>query len=338
MHLSKKAVEAAGYKEYPDTDVIEVSFNIIRVYSLQGIVFENGCEDKRSEVITFLDRCTVAIAQSINEASKLLTGKVFVNNEGKWLSEKKINPPFLLIYFKESAPRELKGGYRHEIDGDIHTYDAFPEGNREIREWEDEVLPGIVTSLMITLSTLNRKVKLVPIDYSIFGITKDGSTLFNSKFTFSATGYTSSQISIERINASLSDSTRLLPALTKGACRDFYAALNEPDRMKKFLGYFQFIERYTQSTYKTLNSNDAKGVSNTSQHINELVELKSLAQRFDWCADIAWDNIEKSDVNSFLEAKKVRDRLSHGEHVEESKLPVEKIKELALKILSTKKT
>lgn len=348
MFLTKYAIEAMGYKEFPDTDSLEISFGIIKVYSLQGMVFENDCEDKKSEAVTLFDRCVVSIAQSVNEASKLLIGDVFADDEEKWLSEKKANPPFLLIYFKESAPRELKGGYRQENDGYIYTYDAFPEGKKEIREWEEETLPGIVTSLTVNLSTLDRQVKLIPVERSIFGVTKEGTTVFDLKITGSGSCYVSSPKSIEQINTSLCNSKRLLPVLTKDVCRNFYAALNEPDRMKQFLGYFQFLERYTHSTYKTLSyNNDAKGVFNVPQRINGSVskffenmfsDSKNLAQRFHWCAIIAWDNIEESDVNCFLEVKKVRDRLSHGEHVEEPELPVEKVKELALKILGTKKT
>lgn len=348
MILSKNAIEAMGYKEFPDTDVLEISFGIIKAYSLRGIVFEKDCEDKKSEAITLLDRCTVAIAQSVNEASKLLTGDIFADDEEKWLSEKKANPPFLLIYFKESVSRELKGGYRQEKDGYIYTYDAFPSGKKEIKEWEEEVLPSVVTSLIVNLSILDRQVELVPIERSIFGVTNEGITLFDLKITGSANIYTSSQKSVEQINISLGNSKGLLTVLTKDVCRNFYAALNEPDRMKQFLGYFQFLERYTHSTYKALSyNNDVKGVFNIPQRINMPVsrffenifsDSKSLAQRFHWCAIIAWNNVEESDVNTFIEAKKVRDRLSHGEHVENPELPVEKVKELALKLLGTKKT
>ncbi len=346
--LSKHTIEAMGYKEFPDTDVLEISFGIIKVYSLRGMVFENDCEDKKSEVITLFDRCAVAIAQSVNEASKILTGDVFSDDEKKWLLEKKANPPFLLIYFKESIPRELKGGYRQKKGGFIYTYDAFPKGKKEIREWEEVSLPGIVTSLTVNLSTLDRQVKLVPVERSIFGVTREGTTLFDLKVTGSGSGYVSSPKSIGQINMSLSNSKGLLPILTKDVCRNFYAGLNESDRTKKFLGYFQFLERYTHSTYKTLSyNNNVKGIFNVPQRINEpaskffkniFSDSKSLAQRFHWCAIIAWGNIEEIDVDSFLEAKKVRDRLSHGEHVEEQDLPVEKVKGLALKILGTKKT
>ncbi|HIE06595.1 MAG TPA: hypothetical protein EYP64_00970 [Desulfarculaceae bacterium] len=343
LTLSKHAIEAMGYIEFPETDVTEVHFGVLKAYCIRGMVFEQACEEKQSEVVSLSERCTIAISQSINEASKLLTEDVFSDDEQKWLSDKKVSPPFLLIYFKESVSRELRGGYRQEKDGYIYTYDAFPEGKKEIKEWEEDALPGIVTALTVKLSTLEKQVELVPIERSIFGTTKDGITLFDLKVTGSASGYVSSPKSVDKINSSLESAKGLLPVLTKDVCRNFYAALNEPDRMKQFLGYFQFIERYTHSTYKSLNYNDdAKVAFNVPERVNEpatkffermFADSKNLSQRFHWCAIIAWQNIEENDVNYFIEVKKVRDRLSHGEHVEESELPVEKVKTLALKLL-----
>ena len=50
----------------------------------------------------------------------------------------------------------------------------------------------------------------------------------------------------------------------------------------------------------------------------------------------AWGQLGDKDVCDFLELKKVRDKLAHGEHIEESDLPVEKAKMLGLKLLGTK--
>ena len=163
MILTKYAIEAMGYTEFPETDMIEIHFGIIKAYSLRGMFFEQACVEKQSEVVSVSDQCTFAIAQSINEASKMLTGDNFSDDEEKWLSDKKANSPFLLIYFRESVPRELRGGYRQEKDGYIYTYDAFPEGKKEIREWEDGAVPGIITALTVTLSTLDRQLEQITI-------------------------------------------------------------------------------------------------------------------------------------------------------------------------------
>lgn len=348
LTLSKNVIEAMGFKEFPINDLLEVRFGTIKVFSLRGMFFENESDEKKSKVISISDRCTVAIAQSINEASELLTGDVFTEDEDNWLSSKKAIPPFLLIYFEESQLTKLQGGYRQEKNGCVYTYDAFPDGKKEIRDWENDSIPGIVTSLTVNLSTIERQVELVPLETAVFGTTQDGATLYDVKVTGNASGYVSSPKSVDEINASLEKSKKLIPILTKDVCRNFYTALNEPDRMKQFLGYFQFIERYTHSTFKTLSfNNDAKVIFNVPERINEpifrffeklFIDAKNLAQRFHWCAIIAWEDIEEIDISFFLEAKEIRDRLSHGELVEESALPVEKLKILCLKLLGTKKS
>ena len=341
MILFRHAIEAMGYTEYPLTELIEVHFGILKAYSLRGMVFEQDREGKHSEVVSVADRCTIAIAQSINKASKILAGDIFVEDEEKWLSDKKVNPPFLLIYFREASPTELRGGYRQEKDGYILTYDAFPDGKKEIREWEDEAIPGIVTSLTVNLSTLEQQVDLIPIERIIFGITSKGQTLFDLKVTGSFSGYVSSPKSLEEINTSLEKSKELLPVLTKDVCRNFYAALNEPDKMKRFLGYFQFIERYTHSTYKSLDYSKAFNVPDrvkeSMMKFSEKIFKNSddLSKCFYLCSMIAWEKIEDSDVACFLEIKDIRNKLSHGGHVEEKELPVDKAKALALKLLGT---
>ena len=112
MILSKYRIEQMGFNEFPDNDILEATFSIIKVYSLRGLFFEPDCEDNKSEAVSLTDSCTVVIAQSVNEALKTIIGYRYVDDEEKWLSEKKATPPFLLIYFKGRERMELHGGYR----------------------------------------------------------------------------------------------------------------------------------------------------------------------------------------------------------------------------------
>lgn len=325
MGWTKHGIEGMGYKEYPDTDVLEMSFfGLIRVYSLQGILFEDGCQEKKSEVITLSDRCSIAIAQSVNEASKTLAGDVFFDDEEKFLSETGAIPPFLLIHFKTNEPIELRGGYRKEKDGYIYTYDSFPELGREIAEWEEHKLPNIETCLIVNLSSLiNGSIKLIPIDSNIFGVTKEGKTLFDKKIDVSVSCYSSSPKTIKEINLSLWEPEKIPSFLNEKLCKNFVAALNESGRSKQFLRYFQFIEKCTHHTYKIMNSSKDKTY---------------LSKKFLWCATNAWEYAEESDLEDFMEVKNIRDKLSHGSMaVKESEVPLEKIENLASKIVGIKK-
>ncbi len=346
MMLSKHAIENMGFTEHPESDELEISFGIIKVYSLRGLVFEKDSELKQSRVASFGKNCKSVIGQSINEACKLLTGDGFTDDEEKWLSDNKVSAPFLLVYFWESEPRILRGGYRQEKDGGIVTYDAFPEGKAEIRDWEHEVELRIITALTVHLSTLERQVEIVPVAREVFGTTHQGQTVFDIKVTGSATLNVSSPKSAEGMTQSLAEAVRLFGDLTKDSSRHFYAALNEDDRLKKFLGYFLFIERLTHRTFKSLSyEENAKELFRSQQRLEKSAEVffsavfsesKTLTQRFHWCAMLAWKQLDDQDINHFVEMKKVRDRLAHGEHIDESDLPVEKAKTLGLKLLGAK--
>ncbi len=240
----------------------------------------------------------------------------------------------------------LKGGYRKEEYGYIFLYDAFPEKKTDIKNLEKESLPNIITSLTVNLSTLERQVEIVPIDRSVFGKTKDNVTVFDIKLTMSGRGYVSTPKEVEEINLLLDQSKKQAKKLTKEICSHFYLAFNEEDRLKSFLGYFYFIERYTHSTFKTLTYKDDVGKTfSFPSRIEESMdkffnksfsEAKNLTQRFYWCAMLVWDSLDEKDMTCFQEIKDFRDKLSHGESVQESTLPVEKAKVLAMKLLGTK--
>jgi hypothetical protein len=344
--FSKYAIESMGYEMFPDTDVLHIHFGIIHVYSIQGMNFEQTIKDKLSQVIHISEQCSLVVAQSINEGTEILAGdKFFDGDEEKWLADKQYQPPFLVIFFRESKSRELIGGYRKKVDDAIHIHDGFPEGKKEIKDWEEETLPTIVTALTVNLSTLDHQVKLIPLERSIFGTTKDEETVFDVKLTFSGTATVSRSKSLEEINLALDKSKILQNTLTKDTCRNFYVALNEKDRMKQFLGYFQFIERYTHSSYKLLAfDGNSKQMFNIPKHLDESIfnffkrnfeESKTLSTRFHWCSIMIWGNIGDDDVACFIDAKKVRDKLSHGEAILETEIPVEATKKLALKLLGT---
>ena len=122
-------------------------------------------------------------------------------------------------------------------------------------------------------------------------------------------------------------------------------ALEEPDRLKQFLYYFLFIERFTHSQFKKIDyDNYAKNMFNIPARIKNVgmeffkerqLDAKNLSQRFQWCSLLFWNEIDDSDVTSFKELKKTRDLISHGENVIESTLPVEEIRRLALKLLGS---
>lgn len=347
MKIAKSVIKSMGFSEHPSDDVLEVNFGIIRIFSLNGINLNTENKDDLSEVISFDNSCTAIISNSINDASVKLTGDNFTEeDEKKWLSKIKAYPPFILIYFQESEHHVLTGGNRQIKNGDIYTYDAFPNGKSEIRRWEKESLPIIITSLTVHFSNSEQHVKLIPVQKSIFGTTKTGQTLFDIKMSGSANLSISHPKTIAELNSSLNKVQDLYLNLSWESIRPLYAALNETDQLKKFLATFLFIERYTHSQYKLLSyEENAKKSFNIPDRLNEsgtkffnsrFMDAKNLSQRFHWCAMLSWDTINDEDIRTFHEIKKLRDRLIHGEDIDESTLPIKGIKTLAFKLLRIK--
>jgi hypothetical protein len=346
MVLTKYALEKMGFSEYPESDVLAIQFSIVRVYSIQGLNFNPDSPLTISKVIEFGENCSAVVSNSINDACRTLTGDNFIDeDEEQWIESKKVKPPFVLIYFKEFQSRILKGGRRKEHDGNIITYDAFPEGKADIRKWEKESLPSIVTSLVVHLSTLKRPVFLIPVERAISGKTDTGVTVFDIKMTGSANIVVSFEKTSTELNVSLLKASELFKKLEYKTSQHFFSALNEDDRLKQFLSYFMFIERHTHRQFKALNyEDDASSAFNVPQRLIQSGKLffeerfndsHNLAQRFHWCAILTWHQLNDQDISDFLDIKKTRDRLTHGEDILESELPVEKARNLALKLLGT---
>lgn len=341
IRLSPELLKKMGYADFPESDVLEISFGVLCVYTIQG-VFITNTDVKSTEKIEFGKNCSLTVSQSINAGSKLLTGDDFVENEEEWASDKNAHPPFVLIFFKESTVKSLKGGYRQSIDNTIHLHDAFSKDKIEIEEWKEKSLPNIITSLTVHFSTLEKQVKIIPIEESIFGSTKDGKTVFDTRFSMSAEMVVSSPKEHEEVSLNLKNAKELFLKLNEKSSRHIYSALIEPDRLKQFLSYFLFIERYTHSEYsRTKKNSDIESLLTIPSRLSTagLEFFKSfqenahnLSQKFLWCSLLVWENIDNHDISDFKEVKKVRDKISHGEDIHEAKLPVEKIKTLSLKL------
>jgi len=341
--LSNYAIEKMGYTKFSEDDHISVKFAVQRIYTLQGVKLQDNVSPLISKAIVFGKQCKVIIAQSVNEAANIITGEDYAENEDEWAAEKKARPPYVLVCFEEQEAHILRGGYRQEKDDYILTYDAFENGKKEIEKWELDELPSIITALTVHFSMFNLPVKLITLDRNVYGKTANGKTLFDSKMKISGKGYVSRPKSVDEINSSLQRAVDLYSSLNEKTSRNIFMALEERDPLKQFLYYFLFIERFTHSQFKNINFDDcAKHIFNIPTRLDKAgigffkerqLDSKNLAQRFQWCSLLVWDNFNDEDVDAFKSLKKTRDLISHGENVDETKLPIHIARNLALKML-----
>lgn len=346
MRLTKDVIEAMGFKEHSSDEILEATFHLVKVYSIQGFVFDELEEIKQTNPIQFGQICTAIIGSSVNAISNTLFENDFVEDEEEWQKESKTFPPFLFLHFGPTKPYQIKGGFRKKENETIVTYDCFPEAEKQLTRWEDDFLASIITSISVKFSSPDKPVNFISISRTVFAKTREGETLHNtSKPQMNATAYVSTKIKSKQVNSLLLESSKLYCNLdTKKISRYFYMGLEEEDKFKQFLYFFLFIERYTHYVFKKIDHNKhSKELMNIPVRLKEsaqefLIERqqdsKNLAQRFHWCSIFVWTNIVDEDIKKFKNIKKVRDEISHGENIKEVELPVGIARELALKLLS----
>lgn len=348
--LSRSLIEASGFIEYPVEDSLDILFRVMQVYSVSGVRFGKESGVLTTEVISFGKSCSVVITNSIDDASLKLIGEPYFNKDGdeaKFIKEKEVFPPFLIVYFKESKAKILQGGYRKEADGNIYLYDGFPEGKVEIKTWIREELPSIIVSLMVQFSSDDAPVNLVPVHRAIFGKTKDGKSVFDIKAQASSPELTiSKNHNAGELETLVKQSANLCSKVNTNEIRNLYSAFNEKDKLKQFLSYFHFVERFTHKNFETLSEKpdlstilqipDRLESSGDEFFKGQFRESKNILQRFNWCALVAWENVTDDDMDFFKEAKTLRDKISHGAQYDVTTLPVRKLRNLAFKLVRTK--
>jgi hypothetical protein len=344
MPITKHGIEFFGYVDHPETDILKIDFCAFKIYSLAGLEIQSESTPPLSELVEFGKNCAVVVSNSLNNAAMKLTGENFIDSdETDWHKERGTRPPFLIILFKESNPRVLKGGYRQTYNSDLLLHDAFPGVETEISSWEEKNLPNIIASLTISLSSFNGSVTIRPIESIIFGVTTSGQKVLNHTIAFSADISTTSRKPLGDIASKVQESKFLYTKLEPDTCKHLFLAMNETDRLKQFLNYFLFIERYTHSQFAKIKNDDnhtrlfnnpprlkLKGLEFFS---GQLDLAKNLKQRFQWCALLQWENLDDSDIECFERVKKIRDGISHGDSIDPKSLPIESIKSLSHKLL-----
>jgi hypothetical protein len=343
MVLSNHVVKAMGFSEIPVGTRIEALFNLVLVYNVEGINFKDMPPESFANIIHRNEEFSFAFGNSINEIFKTILNDNFVENEGEWQKEKNTNPPYLVVHIGLKDPFVCETGYWKKEKENILTYDAFPIAKQLLKECERRVIPALISSLTLQFSKIHNPIRFKKIERVVFGKTITDENLFDIHSSMSAKGFTSRNVSPDEVKLKIRDSMNYYYNVDPKVSSLFHSGLEENDRFKQFLNFFQALEIYTHKVFKKIEFNlYVNKLNNVPFRIKEAgtnflldrqSESKNLNDRFMWCAILVWDNLEDKDIEDFKSIKKIRDELSHGEQITESNLPNEKIEKLLLKIL-----
>jgi hypothetical protein len=336
--ISTAALDAIGFR---DGLAVEATFHSVNVYFLQGIqcsqaTLEHAAGTTRSGI-----NYQLAIGFSVNDASKRLFGDTLVDDELKWAEQHACTGPYLLVEV-EASPAKRVGRVKDE-GASITTYNMFSSEKMALSAMEDDVLPQAVSAVSDLLRAAGNQCAARHVVREVFGLTSDSRRpVHDIRFSMSGTLSVSRIVNEETIRYALKEAPMLAPRLDPNVAKFLHLGTDEADPLRKFLFFFLAVEIETHRTFADIDhATKVACVLDASLHNNEIAtvflqaqpeRLKTLKDRFIWCAMFAWPGMTTVDLGEFAQLKSVRDKLSHGEITAPPSSAVASIEALALKL------
>jgi hypothetical protein len=343
MGLTSYSLEKMGFEPIPPNIAIEANFRSLNVYEVRGIVSDKKSPLDPATLMRTDNEVSFSLGCSVNEVCRQLVDDDFADDEDKWRSETNSTPPYLIVLTESSERAICSHGYWQHANGEIVTHDCFTEAKEALQKLENQKTGVVVAALSALLSNDQRPVHFIPVAREVFAETNQNKRLRDLRFTFSAEAYVSSPIETASASTKIDSALSLSHLLHPKVGYFFGLASKEKDRLKKFLYLYLVIEIHTHQTFKALDYSgaveslhvlpDRIAESAAAFYVDRQKGAKNLAQRFMWCAILRWSEVEDSDVATFKSLKRIRDRIYHGEEVEEKSLPISEAQALAMKLM-----
>lgn len=342
MALSPYALEQMGYELIPEGG-IEAHFKSLNVYAIRGIVSDDTSPLSPKTLYRVTNDFSFSIGDSVNEIYQILIGDDLVENEESWRKETKSAPPYLITLscLEEPIVSKPAGYWKHE-NGEILTYDCFPDARQPVLDKENKASAFLVL-LTANLSSVDFLVTFAHLQREVFALTKDKTILRNFRLEVKADVYVSRKATSDTVANQIERTLKSYTAIQSKVGAFFDRANRENDVLKKFIYYFLVIEIHTHQTFRNLNySESVATLNNIPARINSSAkeffiqrheESRNLMQRFVWCCILKWESVTDADIAQFKSIKEFRDKIYHGEDIAENLLPVAQARQLALKLL-----
>lgn len=321
--FSTHALEAMGFSEVIAQGDLAASFMSVTVYEARGIVVpDDVCEAKLARVAGTEYR--IAITQSVNAGCQALIGDDYDESEPEFCQRVKSKGPYMLIAVGPTEFFECAAGrlMRHE-DGSVTTYDSFPRVREALRSLEQRVIPPVLAAMTCALNKPDRYVSLRRLEQASSGRCQDGTRLHDMRLEGKAEVYVSYHLDQVALAGKLADVATKAPRLNQRAAKFFALGIGEGDQLKKFLYFFLALEIEANAVFKRINheAQAIKLLSGTSSPStvtvnllkNQMKSLNNIFDKFVWCAVCVWTNLNEQDVSLFMELKKARDDIAHGD-------------------------
>lgn len=310
-----------GFTRIPVDGALSAAFHALHVFSVQGFTVSGGQVVVKSGRAAGVEY-TVGCGASLNAVCHALLGQQFTEDEVGWAQTRGANSPYLVVHLGPTVIHTATQGFVRNEAGDIISYDTFGQAREELHRLEERALPPIEMALSVAFAGVTPPVRILPSDVARFGLTAEGVTVHDFRFTGSATLYTSRPLELVRIEAHLNAVTHLSARVNKRVAAFFRLGRRDDDELKRFLYFFLAMEVETHRVFKTVSRKDhLRNVATYDVRVGaaaeQLLERKAenwvnLADLFVWCVASVWKHLGEEDVREFQRLKKIRDDIAHG--------------------------
>ncbi len=330
-----------GFRPIGENESITAVFHSLHVYEVQGFTMSN------ESLINFGGHISefsyeVAVGNNVNELSKILVGDDLAEDEAAWLKENQSTPPYVIIHIGPTSKHSCATGHIKMEGSNITTFETFTAAKAELKNIEQKVLPSVIAALTCSFNADDNHVKFRQLSREVFGLTPTGSVVHDVRIDFNASGYVSRGKSKEALMDSASKAVSLAADFNPKVAMFIQLALQEDDLLKRFLYFFLSIEVEIHSAFSSIDhSANISRIVNCEGRITtstidlfkkQNANLKSLSDKFVWCALCVWAHVTDEDIAEFNRLKKFRNDIAHGSISEPPPEAVVAIEKLAIKL------
>lgn len=322
MGLTYHALELLGFRRRRDDESLQTTFSSVHVFEVHGILSSAGLLINSNGSVNSVDY-RLALADTLNAGAQIIASDNFSDDEPAWVALHKCSPPYLLIHVGPTGTHEMSRDFLKEEPSEITTYDAFIPARQELREMDAKVIPSVISALSCIFGTLPNPVRFRLLERAVAGKTVDGRNVHDIGIEFSFKGGAHHAVPLTELQDRIKSATDLAARMNPKVSKFYHLGLKEEDPLKRFLYLFLTIERQTHAVFKStdhrrhmaaLIHSAARAKETGAEFFGTLPERwNSLQERFVWCAMTVWMHLTDKDINDFVEVKKVRDKIAHGE-------------------------
>ncbi|MBN2530811.1 MAG: hypothetical protein JXR76_30770 [Deltaproteobacteria bacterium] len=327
--LTEHALKSMGYMKISSTDPLNVVIHYFCVMQVQGFNIEEATpQDTRS----LLHRTKIgdlnivaACGDNLNEITQQLIGHAYTpaDEYDEWKKTNSCGPPFIIIHVSSNKYQEFTDGWIKEIDDNLSTYDCFNEIRRQVPAQISPIVSRTIAGLNCAFFSEQTPVRFRRIENKLFALTANNKIVMDFRLEFHANAYVVKPVSKQFVNQSMQLALEKAGEFHASVSKLISMALEEDDKLKKFLFLYTSIEIAIHKTFRMYRSDDLKRrefgfTDDVKEKLLEITqmplsEIKNPTRRFLWCFIFVWKHLKDLDIDTFEELKQIRNSVSHGD-------------------------